>query len=924
METTFGGKLHNFYGPEVGKKKISMEWDLNDWRWDGDLFMATPLNPAPSDCKSRQLFLMNPASNCSDEVIVVGSERENRDLEKRGRVEETGSLNLKLGGQVYPVIDEEGDDLQGHTGKKTKVACGAVSSRAVCQVDDCKVDLSSAKDYHRRHKVCDVHSKATTALVGNVMQRFCQQCSRFHVLKEFDEGKRSCRRRLAGHNKRRRKMHPENVVNTATQNGEHGSNYLLISLLRILSNIHSNRSDQSKDQDLLSHLLSNLANLAGTNNERNDAVSQGLQNVGPTLKDLTTPASQNASVSQSALLFPTNSIKEQASDPTVGRTKLNNIDLNDVYDGSQDCTEENLGNNMPAAAAGPSWLYQDSQRSSPPQTSGNSGSTSTSTSSGEAQSRTDRIVFKLFGKDPSDFPLVLRKQILDWLSNSPTDIESYIRPGCIILTIYLRMDKSNWEELYCDLASRLRRLLGSYTDPFWSNGWIYARVQNRVTFMCNGQVVLDTPLPVKHDRNCRISSIKPIAVTVSGSVQFSVKGFNLSRSTLRLLCTLEGNYLAQENCADSFAEHDELQSFSFSCVIPNTVGRGFIEIEDSGLSSSFFPFIVAEKDVCSEICTLETIFDDTNNELDEIRNQALEFIHEMGWLLHRARFKFRLLTETNGGSGDVELFSFQRFRWLAEFSIDHDWCAVVKKLLNILFDDDIATVNSKLVDVIGLLLLHRAVKRNCSSMVEFLLTYQHHHPGKVVVDGDHYYLFRPDAVGPGGLTPLHVAACLDSCDDVVDALTQDPGSVGIKAWRSARDSSGLTPHDYAYMRGHNSYNDLVQKKLNSTKSGDGHVVVDIVAGNSSIFEPKMGKSPSKFGALEIAIGGVACGQCTVKRLSYGKCSSSSSVRLYRPAMLSMVAIAAVCVCTALLFKSSPYVHPSLGPFRWELLKYGSQ
>jgi hypothetical protein len=32
---------------------------------------------------------------------------------------------------------------------------------------------------------------------------------RFHVLTEFDEGKRSCRRRLAGHNRRRRKARPE-------------------------------------------------------------------------------------------------------------------------------------------------------------------------------------------------------------------------------------------------------------------------------------------------------------------------------------------------------------------------------------------------------------------------------------------------------------------------------------------------------------------------------------------------------------------------------------------------------------------------------------------------------------------------------------------------------------------------------------------
>lgn len=30
---------------------------------------------------------------------------------------------------------------------------------------------------------------------------------RFHLLAEFDDGKRSCRKRLAGHNERRRKPH---------------------------------------------------------------------------------------------------------------------------------------------------------------------------------------------------------------------------------------------------------------------------------------------------------------------------------------------------------------------------------------------------------------------------------------------------------------------------------------------------------------------------------------------------------------------------------------------------------------------------------------------------------------------------------------------------------------------------------------------
>ncbi|XP_010943550.1 squamosa promoter-binding-like protein 17 isoform X2 [Elaeis guineensis] len=77
-----------------------------------------------------------------------------------------------------------------------------------CQVEGCKLDLTGAKAYYCRHKVCGMHSKAPKVIVGGLEQRFCQQCSRFHQLSEFDQGKRSCRRRLAGHNERRRKPPP--------------------------------------------------------------------------------------------------------------------------------------------------------------------------------------------------------------------------------------------------------------------------------------------------------------------------------------------------------------------------------------------------------------------------------------------------------------------------------------------------------------------------------------------------------------------------------------------------------------------------------------------------------------------------------------------------------------------------------------------
>ncbi|KAE8676928.1 Detected protein of unknown function [Hibiscus syriacus] len=79
------------------------------------------------------------------------------------------------------------------------------SHTAYCQVYGCHKDLTSSKDYHKRHRVCEAHSKTAKVIVNGIEQRFCQQCSRFHLLAEFDDGKRSCRKRLAGHNERRRK-----------------------------------------------------------------------------------------------------------------------------------------------------------------------------------------------------------------------------------------------------------------------------------------------------------------------------------------------------------------------------------------------------------------------------------------------------------------------------------------------------------------------------------------------------------------------------------------------------------------------------------------------------------------------------------------------------------------------------------------------
>ncbi|CAA3014437.1 squamosa promoter-binding 12 isoform X1 [Olea europaea subsp. europaea] len=80
-----------------------------------------------------------------------------------------------------------------------------------CQVEGCNLDLTLAKNYHRRHRICENHSKSPKVIVAGTERRFCQQCSRFHDLSEFDDKKRSCRRRLSDHNARRRRLQPESI-----------------------------------------------------------------------------------------------------------------------------------------------------------------------------------------------------------------------------------------------------------------------------------------------------------------------------------------------------------------------------------------------------------------------------------------------------------------------------------------------------------------------------------------------------------------------------------------------------------------------------------------------------------------------------------------------------------------------------------------
>ncbi|KAK8681945.1 hypothetical protein V6N13_054342 [Hibiscus sabdariffa] len=244
-----------------------------------------------------------------------------------------------------------------------------------------------------------------------------------------------------------------------------------------------------------------------------------------------------------------------------------------------------------------STVVLESHGSRPPQPSKNSDSSpsqSPSSSSGEAQ-------------------------ILEWLSHSPTDIESYIRPGCVILTIYLRLGESAWEELCCDLDSSLRRLVDVSDDSFWKTGWVYVRVRHSVAFIFNGRVVLGGPLPLKSNTNCRIASIIPIVVSVTERAHLLLKA-------LTLVDPAQGKYRVQETCydlmevVDPINEQDKLQNLCFPCSIPN-VCAAVVWLKTLDSAAPFSLFIVAEQDLCSEICTLESVIEIAAPTVDINKNE---------------------------------------------------------------------------------------------------------------------------------------------------------------------------------------------------------------------------------------------------------------------------------------------------------------
>ncbi|XP_076955159.1 squamosa promoter-binding-like protein 16 [Bidens hawaiensis] len=895
-------------------------WNPRNWEWDSSRLVAKPLTEI-SNQQEKQHHQQHQSVNNSKE--------------------EDTRLLLQLGGG--------GEEAVARPSKRVRAGSpggGGGGNYPVCQVDNCKEDLTAAKDYHRRHKVCEVHSKAGKALVGNQMQRFCQQCSRFHLLSEFDEGKRSCRRRLAGHNRRRRKTQPEDAAShVLNENNKNNGDVNIVNLLTVLARAQGNTKNITRsspplpNKDQLMQILNKISSLpappvpgksTNVNQESQKVNTMDLLGVLKPVSEVNSGGERSSTSFQSRedsdcqvldtpvnlqlQLFSSSPENENSPPKLASSRKYFSSDSSDPTDDQSPSSSSPpvVQRLFPPKARGgttmPFELFGGTDNisiQSSPHRSGyasSSGSDQSSSSlNSDPQDRTGRISFKLFDKDPSHLPGSLRTQVYNWLSRSPTDIEGYIRPGCVALSIYLSMSSSSWDQLEGNFVQYINSLLQDSGTDFWESGRFLARTEKQIASHKDGKVHLLKSL--KAWSFPQLISIFPLAVVAGKETSLILRGRNLRTPDTKIYCThADGHTLEEATESESANQEsalDVIRTCSFKVSAPRTFGRCFIEVEN-GLRGTSFPIIIADATLCQELRLLESEFVEFVNGQPNPMQEILHYLNELGWLF-----------QSKEGNSD---YTLTRFKFLLVFSVERDFVALVKTLLGILFQkrSGITDDESSLEMLSGINLLNRAVKRKCKDMVDLLIHYS-------MVDtqmSSRKYVFPPNLAGPGGITPLHLAACTSDSDDIVDALTNDPQEIGLLSWNSSLDANGMSPFIYASMRNNNSYNTLVARKL-----------ADRIAHQVSVRMPTEIELQTRTGdhqELSFRIRDQtpkSCSKCAQVAAAYSRRIPGSQGLLHRPYVHSMLAIAAVCVCVCLFLRGAPDIG-LVAPFKWENLDFG--
>ncbi|PKA52837.1 Squamosa promoter-binding-like protein 15 [Apostasia shenzhenica] len=467
-------------------------------------------------------------------------------------------------------------------------------------------------------------------------------------------------------------------------------------------------------------------------------------------------------------------------------------------------------------------------------------------------------------------------------------MESYIRPGCVVLSIYFCMLAKDWEQLEGNFLREVSSLVNHSKSGFWRNGKFLVQTNRQMASHRNGKIRV-----WRTSSAPELISVTPFAIVSGCKTTILLKGRNLQFPGTRIHCTYKGGYTTKEVLSSSdytgTTQNDcSFESFDVCVGSPSSVGRCFIEVEN-GFKGNSFPLIITNYEICQELRILESEFVE-----DKQIKDAIHFLNELGWLFQK---------KNDSSNALLTHFSASRFKFLLIFAVERDWLVLTRTLLDILVEvslKDGGFMHESLGMLSAVQLLSRAVERKCQKMIHLLLHYSlQPSPSNLKI-----YLFPPNLSDPGGFTPLHLAASMQNSEGIVDELTNDPQEIALSCWESLKDENGQTPFTYASVRNNHSYNSLVARKLGDRKNGQ--ITISVESQNTKL-------------SLN------SCARCAVveKRLFTRMARKHGLLRhLYAYPLL---VVAAVCVCVSLFCRGVPHIMtPEIGlvPFKWENLEFG--
>jgi hypothetical protein len=275
------------------------------------------------------------------------------------------------------------------------------------------------------------------------LQRFCQQCGRFHDLSAFDGNRKSCREQLNKHNARRRRRAQMEQQTAVPED---------------LSAIADEKSEVGR---LLQALLQNPAQLHAFRVLLGLSTHPALPPLGPL------PA-------EHALAAPA-----PASGKPAGAKANANGSSKDA-DASGAAGTSNGGKEAGAGAADSDGEDPDTGLDPPSYTAARemSGGQGQFAPGYESEHRSVRVSLKLFDKNPSDLPGDLKEELTSWLSSAPVSLEGYIRPGCVFLTVQMLLPEAAAEVAVAQgMAHLLRMVLSDKAHPCWREGTVLLQVR---------------------------------------------------------------------------------------------------------------------------------------------------------------------------------------------------------------------------------------------------------------------------------------------------------------------------------------------------------------------------------------------------------------------------------------------------------------